>query len=133
MIFLFKSKQPVLVLINLLMVMINKTKQNIKNSKSKIGDLENRIPVKNKKLEESCVIEIEMNSLNKLSKSKSSINYDTVMNSTHKSNANDSTGKLLHCNCKVGCKNNRCPCKQKDKLCNISCHNGSICLNLNKD
>ena len=32
---------------------------------------------------------------------------------------------LLKCDCKGGCKTNRCKCKQANMLCNSRCHNST--------
>ena len=36
---------------------------------------------------------------------------------------------MLKCDCKLGCKTNRCKCKQANVLCNSRCHNSQTCDN----
>ena len=36
---------------------------------------------------------------------------------------------MLKCDCKVGCKTNRCKCKQAKVLCNSRCHHSGTCDN----
>jgi hypothetical protein len=36
---------------------------------------------------------------------------------------------LLKCDCKQGCRTNKCKCKQANVLCNSRCHNSATCSN----
>ena len=90
-----------------------------------------------KQSEQKIGIEKEVFDLKSLKKVSSSI--DVIVDSIEK-NSNNVTKRnevrnnenKEHCNCKSGCVNNHCPCKQNKKLCNALCHSSSNCSNLNK-
>jgi hypothetical protein len=78
-------------------------------------------------------IENEINELKCLKKVSS--NIDLIVDSIDSNNITERynhNSKIIRnfCNCKGGCKNNRCKCRRDKKTCNFSCHHfGTNCSN----
>ena len=139
-IILLKSKQPFLDLVKLLFIALS----NIKNKKDdfecqkfekNLDTIESCCSQKAAKPEQNVLVETKINELrgNTSSEKIDVITLDT-QETTSKSIKVKSSKLIDHCNCKAGCKDNRCPCKQHSKFCNRKCHEEILdkCLNLNK-
>ena len=134
-----KSKQPIkdfIIFFLLILQNIRKKKQESSSNKLNTACLsENYASDKIQPFQDTFDNINETNNETNLKRLKSII--DLSARSVVRSKANNivNESKSLcglnadRCNCKAGCKDKRCPCKQQDLFCNSNCHGGATCLN----